>query len=183
MPIQIVNIGFNFDTPAPPTGHSNIVFQDDGGTPQVKVSAFDPLMVGDAGSGGLSGNVPAPGTGDAAAGKYLDASGAWSAPPVPSPAASGWQSGSNANGYWVKDPLGHYHMWGTVSGLPDTTAVTGNPFPTSFTSFASIRMTSIDVGNLGGNIRPTCAIPTSISQFSCSATGSGATLSWMADGY
>ena len=39
-------------------------------------------MVGDAGSGGTKGLVPAPGPGDAAAGKYLKASGVWSVPPA-----------------------------------------------------------------------------------------------------
>lgn len=38
-------------------------------------------MVGDSGSGGTKGLVPAPGAGDAAAGKYLDAAGGFSVPP------------------------------------------------------------------------------------------------------
>ena len=38
-------------------------------------------VVGDAGSGGTKGLVPAPGTGDAAAGKYLKADGTWAIPP------------------------------------------------------------------------------------------------------
>ena len=38
-------------------------------------------MVGDLGSGGTQGLVPAPGPGAAAAGKYLQASGVWTAPP------------------------------------------------------------------------------------------------------
>ena len=38
-------------------------------------------MVGDSGSGGAKGLVPAPGPGAAAAGKYLQASGVWTAPP------------------------------------------------------------------------------------------------------
>jgi hypothetical protein len=39
-------------------------------------------MVGDAGSGGTKGLVPAPSPGDAAAGKYLQASGVWTVPPA-----------------------------------------------------------------------------------------------------
>ena len=39
-------------------------------------------MVGDAGSGGVRGLVPAPSPGDAAAGKYLAASGVWTVPPA-----------------------------------------------------------------------------------------------------
>jgi hypothetical protein len=38
------------------------------------------VFTGDSGSGGLTGLVPAPAAGDAAAGKYLDADGTWSAP-------------------------------------------------------------------------------------------------------
>ena len=38
-------------------------------------------MVGDSGSGGAKGLVPAPGPGAAAAGKYLEASGVWTVPP------------------------------------------------------------------------------------------------------
>jgi hypothetical protein len=46
-------------------------------------------MVGDSGSGGSAGLVPAPAAGDAAAGKFLEASGAWAVP-----AGSGGGSGS-----------------------------------------------------------------------------------------
>jgi len=40
-----------------------------------------PVMVGDSGSGGTAGLVPAPPAGSAAAGKYLEAAGTWSVPP------------------------------------------------------------------------------------------------------
>jgi hypothetical protein len=39
-----------------------------------------PVMVGDAGAGGVKGAVPAPAAGDAAASKYLSAAGTWSQP-------------------------------------------------------------------------------------------------------
>lgn len=39
-----------------------------------------PQLVGDSGSGGTAGIVPAPGVGDAAAGKYLAADGSWATP-------------------------------------------------------------------------------------------------------
>lgn len=42
--------------------------------------AIPPTMVGDSGSGGTAGYAPAPGAGDHAAGKYLDAGGAYSNP-------------------------------------------------------------------------------------------------------
>ena len=40
-------------------------------------------MVGDSGSGGTKGAVPAPGTGDAAGGKFLKADGVWTVPAYP----------------------------------------------------------------------------------------------------
>jgi hypothetical protein len=39
-----------------------------------------PVFVGDSGSGGVAGAVPAPGAGDAAAGKFLKANGSWVVP-------------------------------------------------------------------------------------------------------
>lgn len=46
------------------------------------IAAADyPTMVGDAGSGGTKGAVPAPGAGDTAAGRYLKADGSWAVPP------------------------------------------------------------------------------------------------------
>lgn len=71
----------NSTTPAPPTGQQNVVWQNDGGSPVVNQSAYDPLMVGDSGSGGTAGNVPAPAAGAAAAGKFLKADGTWAVPP------------------------------------------------------------------------------------------------------
>jgi len=67
--------------PAPPTNQQAIVFNSDAGTPTVNVSAVDPIMVGDTGSGGKSGNVPVPAAGDAAAGKFLKADGTFAVPP------------------------------------------------------------------------------------------------------
>ncbi len=49
-----------------------------GSTPNIAVNTFS----GDAGSGGLKGAVPAPVAGDAAAGKFLKASGSWATPPA-----------------------------------------------------------------------------------------------------
>ena len=71
---------FNATTPAAATGAQNIAFADDAGSPTVNISATDPVMVGDTGSGGTAGNVPAPASGDAAAGKFLKADGTWALP-------------------------------------------------------------------------------------------------------
>lgn len=72
---------FNATTPAAASGHQNVVFADDAGAPTVNISATDPVMVGDSGSGGTAGNVPAPASGTAAAGKFLKADGTWAVPP------------------------------------------------------------------------------------------------------
>lgn len=45
-----------------------------------QTAAILPAVVGDSGSGGTKGLVPAPASGDAAAGKYLDAAGTWTNP-------------------------------------------------------------------------------------------------------
>jgi hypothetical protein len=66
--------------PAPASGLQAVVFADDGGSPTVNISATDPVMVGDTGSGGLAGNVPAPPAGSAAAGKFLKADGTFAVP-------------------------------------------------------------------------------------------------------
>lgn len=73
-------LNFSNTTPAAPTGKQLIVPQNDGGAPTCNESFYDPVMVGDTGSGGLAGNVPAPAAGDAAAGKLLCANGAWVRP-------------------------------------------------------------------------------------------------------
>jgi hypothetical protein len=73
-------LNFSNTTPAAPTGQQLIVPQNDAGAPTCNESFYDPVMVGDSGSGGLAGNVPAPAAGDAAAGKFLKADGTWDAP-------------------------------------------------------------------------------------------------------
>lgn len=73
-------LNFSPTTPAPPTNQQNVVGQNDGGAPTANQSFYDPIMVGDAGSGGKAGNVPVPAAGDAAAGKFLKADGTWAVP-------------------------------------------------------------------------------------------------------
>lgn len=175
MSLIINNVQFNADTPAAPSPHTNIVFQDDGGSPLVSVSAFDPMMVGDSGSGGFSGNVPAPASGDAAAGKFLKADATWAAP------ASGFSSGSNANGYWVEDPTGHIRQWGIVSTdiAGGTLAVT---FPTAFTNASSI---SVVVATKSSTDRITYVVDGSMttSGFTVGNNGTSGYAYWIADGY
>lgn len=53
----------------------------DNGTAWVNVTSVPANFVGDSGSGGAAGAVPAPAAGDAAAGKFLSAAGGWAVPP------------------------------------------------------------------------------------------------------
>jgi hypothetical protein len=80
MSVPTTAIKLSGTTPPPPSGQQAIVFASDGATPQQSVSASDPTFVGDTGSGGLAGNVPAPPAGSAAAGKFLSASGTFEVP-------------------------------------------------------------------------------------------------------
>jgi hypothetical protein len=73
-------VNLNATTPAPASGRQNVVFATDAGAPTANVSAIDPLLVGDTGSGGTAGNAPAPPSGSAAAGKFLKADGTWAVP-------------------------------------------------------------------------------------------------------
>lgn len=173
MPVSSIPqaINLNADAPSAPTGYSNIIFQTDGGSPYSNISAFDPLFIGDSGSGGYSGNVPAPGSGDAAAGKYLCADGTWSVP--------GGSSGSNANGYWVKTGT-YLHQWGAV-----TTDINGGTlavtFPTAYTNSSSI---SVVVTTKSSTDRITYVVNGSVTTtgFTIGNNGSGGYAYWQADG-
>jgi hypothetical protein len=81
---------FNTATPAAPTGARNSVWQLSGtpsgtdpttGLPVFPASCYQPDMIGDAGSGGADGLVPAPGPGTAASGMFLKADATWAIPP------------------------------------------------------------------------------------------------------
>lgn len=66
--------------PAAPPGKQNVKWQAGDYVGDIRpVSAYMPDFVGDSGSGGIGGAVPAPAAGDAAEGKYLSANG-WSVP-------------------------------------------------------------------------------------------------------
>ena len=73
-------VNLNATTPAPASGLQNVVFADDSGAPTVNISATDPVMIGDSGTGGKAGNVPAPPAGSAAANNFLSADGTFKAP-------------------------------------------------------------------------------------------------------
>lgn len=71
---------------APTADDLVVTVHDPGGTPATKRSTITnftkaiPIMVGDSGSGGTKGLVPAPGAGDAAAGKFLKSDGTFAVP-------------------------------------------------------------------------------------------------------
>lgn len=71
-----------------------------------QVMALLPDFVGDSGSGGTAGRVPAPAAGDTAAGKFLKANGTWAAPP------SGTEAG--AYGFFAMEtaPAGWLECYG-----------------------------------------------------------------------
>lgn len=71
---------------APTADDLVVTVNDPGGTPATRKATITnftkaiPAVVGDSGSGGTKGLVPAPGAGDAAAGKFLKADGTWVVP-------------------------------------------------------------------------------------------------------
>lgn len=80
---------FQSTDPAAPADARNVIWQVDPtaagtdastGQPYFDTSAYMPDMVGDTGSGGSDGLVPAPPSGSAAAQKFLKADGTWAVP-------------------------------------------------------------------------------------------------------
>jgi len=125
-------VHLNSITPATPAGDATVEFQaaspyPDPNNPTLEVrdtSAYVEPFTGDSGSGGAAGAVPAPGAGDAAAGKYLKASGGWTVPPTNTGArGSLWYTGSGApgtisgqaNGDWYLD-TSTGNVWELISG-------------------------------------------------------------------
>lgn len=74
---------------APTADDLVVTVNDPGGTPATRKATITnftkaiPAVIGDSGSGGTKGLVPAPGAGDAAAGKFLKADGTFAVPGVP----------------------------------------------------------------------------------------------------
>jgi hypothetical protein len=101
-------LNLNGTTPAAPSGKTNVSWQTDSSG---DVSAYMPLMVGDSGSGGTSGAVPAPPAGSAAAGKFLNAGGSFSVP----------SGGAGGGGMWkLSLPAFSAFTWMNQGGASDT---------------------------------------------------------------
>lgn len=92
--MAIVQFNFNSSLPAALTGYINALFQkfDNNDTEVRSISMQVPILIGDTGAGGVAGVAPAPGAGDAAAGKFLSASGIYDVP------AGGGGGGGNLEG-------------------------------------------------------------------------------------
>ena len=157
-------VNLNATTPAAATGRQNIVFADDSGTPTVNVSATDSLMVGDSGSGGTAGNVPAPGTGDAAAGKFLKADGTWA---VPSSSGSGQTSvsGSTSGTAIFSEPFEGTYYKKVIIYLEALVGTASYTFPTAFTHAPDYLVMTGAAG----------ASPSSLSASAVTVTGTGQT--------
>jgi len=96
-----------------------------------------------------------------------------------SPAA--YQSGSNANGYWQKDPTGLIRQWGRVLTDIDGNQI-GVTFPTNFTNASSV---SVVVSTYSPTDRITYVVSGSIgiSGFTIGNNGSSGFATWEAIGY
>lgn len=166
----------NSTTPAPPTGQQNIGFQFDNEMPP-RLSAYDPVMIGDSGSGGLAGNVPTPPAGAAAAGKFLKADGTWAVPSTTSGGGGGGstglpvclpngQTGSNAGwqNYTIMAKIAGAALWGSPSqwyvrmSFTAGAAVIGGMAVLRTAAGSSTIIDSTAV-TIGGNAAPTLSGP------------------------
>lgn len=100
-----VTTSYTLTMPAAQGGADSFVSNNSGTivflTPTQATSKLD-NFVGDSGSGGTKGLVPAPASGDAAAGKFLKADGSWTTPPG-SPTFSSEIVADTANNYGAVD--------------------------------------------------------------------------------
>ena len=98
--------------------------------------------------------------------------------------AASFTSGSNANGRWVKDPTGHIHQWGTISG----SIVTGSTitFPTPFTDASSVSVVPTSITIFGHGIGfisvQSGTVTTTQCQVEVGATSPTDGMCWIADG-
>ena len=100
---------------------------------------------------------------------------------------AGFTSGNNGNGYWVKDPTGHIHQWGVVSGSGSISTNHVVTFPTAFTVSASIEVnaTSSTIYGNGIGFLTIESGTVSTTQFEVEVGASAPVdgIHWSADGY
>jgi hypothetical protein len=150
------SIAFTPTTPAAPTGARNVTPQSDNGTPLQNISFYVTDMVGDTGSGGADGLVPAPPAGSAAAGKFLKADGTFAIPPG---------SGSGLIG------IAGISMDATSTGLKGFLQIPYAGTITGWAVFGDVSGSAIvDLWFLAGSAPPTApSIPTSAAKISATA--------------
>ena len=116
------------------------------------IAAADlPTMVGDSGSGGTKGAVPAPGSGDTAAGKFLKADGTWSVPSATANWAVPGAIGSttpNTGSFTTISASGNVGIGTTVPTTPLHIAATGSTVFLPVANFLAPSNTA--VGNYTG---------------------------------
>src|ERR1035441_7485970 len=100
---------------------------------------------------------------------------------------AGFTSGNNGNGYWVKDPTGHIHQWGVVSGSGSISTNHVVTFHTAFTVSASIEVnaTSSTIYGNGIGFLTIESGTVSTTQFEVEVGASAPVdgIHWSADGY
>ena len=141
----------------------------------------------------LTGPVTATGPGSAAAtitptgvtpGSYISADITVNAAGQVTAAANGFTSGSNGNGYWVKDPTGCIHQWGSVSGTISTGSTI--PFATPFSNASSVSVIASAIITHGSGIGYPSITNGSVttSQFGVEmGSNPSQGIYWQADGY
>lgn len=148
-----------------------------------QVTAMLDVMVGDSGSGGTKGLVPAPGAGDAAAGKYLKADGSWAAPPsgfanpmtttgdliLGGAAGTPTRLGIGTNGQvltsngttasWQTPGAGSGTVTSVDASVPSFLSISGNPITTSGTLAIGYSGTALPVANGGTGVTSVTTAP------------------------
>ena len=95
--------------------------------------------------------------------------------------AGAWTSGSNANGYWVKDATGHIHQWGRINTdiNAGTLPVT---FPVQYTDALSVAI-MVSTWSITDRITYVVKGSESATGFTIENNGSSGYAMWTADGY
>jgi hypothetical protein len=100
-----------------------------------------------------------------------------------------FSSGSNSNGWWIKDSTGHLHQWGHISS-ESTGSCNVITFPVAFTNASTIGPSVTDDFAVGSSIQHSIAsapahgcVAPSTTQMEDWVSSSGNGGWWTADGY